>query len=127
MKKMFENKAAWRKDYYKRNRDKVLADTKKYRDANPEKVKLANRKAQLKKYYGISCDDYARLFHEQDGQCAICKAPFDGVGNVDHNHKTEEVRGLLCSRCNKGLGHFRDDIETMKAAIAYLQDRNIIS
>ena len=67
------------------------------------------RNRQLQKAYGISLDDYNELFIQQGGKCAICgklQSEFDYPFHVDHDHKTGKVRGLLCSGCNTGLGHF---------------------
>jgi len=57
--------------------------------------------------------------------CAICGASFEGVApgriHLDHDHTTGRIRDLLCFKCNTGLGHFRDDIAVLEAAIAYLK------
>lgn len=80
----------------------------------------------LRRKYGVSIDDYDRMVEAQGGTCAICgtTAP-DEAGlrwNVDHDHETGAVRGLLCRNCNVGLGKFGDDIELLRRAIAYLED-----
>ena len=73
---------------------------------------------------GITEDEYLGLLEIQGGQCAICKAdqPWSRstTWHVDHDHITGEVRGLLCSRCNRGLGYFRDDPALLNRAIDYL-------
>lgn len=56
----------------------------------------------------------------QDGKCAICKEPMD-QSYIDHDHETGEVRGLLCHRCNSGLGFFNDDPQRLLAALEYLR------
>jgi hypothetical protein len=74
-----------------------------------------------KKRYNISEPQYAQLGAKQDEKCAIYKMEFHGIRVViDHDHVTEHVRGLLCDRCNRGLGHFVDSIESLKGAIVYL-------
>lgn len=73
-------------------------------------------------------DEYVRLFTSQLGRCAICRqseSARDAKGrvrrlSVDHDHVTDAARGLLCSRCNSGLGLFLDDPELLRAALAYL-------
>ena len=79
---------------------------------------------RLKNMYGISLDDFNRMFDEQNGVCLICKRPEscnDGRRfNVDHCHVTGDVRGLLCNNCNKGLGHFKDNTLLLHNAIKYL-------
>ncbi len=81
------------------------------------------RKYHLKSVYGISTLEYQRLFDQQGGVCAICKKPNDCGRrlSVDHDHKTGKVRGLLCGRCNTGLGYFRDDARVLIRAARYLR------
>lgn len=68
--------------------------------------------------YGISPDDYRSLLEKQNGFCAICSKAKELV--IDHCHCTGVVRGLLCQKCNLGLGHFEDSTERLKAAAKYL-------
>jgi hypothetical protein len=81
----------------------------------------------IKSKYGLSRDEYERLRAAQGGLCAICQdAPDKGKRlYVDHDHASDSVRGLLCQRCNTGLGMFRDDPERMQRAIAYVQTRRL--
>jgi len=69
--------------------------------------------------YRIRKEDYNAMFSKQGGCCAICQEPHKKL-HIDHCHNTGMVRGLLCSGCNLGLGHFRDNPKFMYAAIAYL-------
>lgn len=73
-------------------------------------------------HYQITLEEYDAMFAEQFGLCAICgKPPKDGKPlHVDHCHKSNVVRGLLCMRCNHMLGQAKDDIPTLKRAIKYL-------
>lgn len=72
------------------------------------------------KAYGLTAQDYAELRRRQAECCAIC-----GRGDVelvvDHDHKSGQVRGLLCGGCNRGLGSFRDELELVERAAAYLR------
>jgi len=70
--------------------------------------------------YGLEEKDFQSLLLLQDNSCAICKAPFEGKVNVDHEHDTGRVRGLLCSECNIGLGKFKDSETLLSAAANYL-------
>ncbi len=83
-----------------------------------------NRNSALKRY-GISEAVYQEMLDLQDGMCAICGSPnSENSSNrlhVDHDHKTGTVRGLLCTRCNPGIGMFCDDPELMRRAIKYLE------
>jgi hypothetical protein len=98
---------------------------KEWKAAHP----AAWRDAFLRRTYHISAAEYDELFARQNGGCAICgerqrsRKP-DGeprLLHVDHDHRTGQVRALLCSGCNGGLGGFRDRIELLTKAIAYLQ------
>ena len=105
-------------------REKSKKYQKNWEAANPEKAAEYNRRAKLKKKYGISLEEYDILEEKQQGRCAICReAPSDPRGyrlHVDHCHNTGEIRGLLCSNCNAGIGRFQDSIERLENAIKYL-------
>lgn len=79
--------------------------------------------SHLKSDYGITIEDYNKLFVAQEGKCLICRRHQSDLKrklNVDHDHATGKVRGLLCNNCNSGLGHFKDDQKVMLLAIEYL-------
>ena len=81
----------------------------------------------IMKKYNLTMDDYNRMLEKQDYRCAICKKHISELKrrlSVDHNHKTGEVRGLLCFKCNTVLGHMNDDIELLKNTIKYLKNSN---
>jgi hypothetical protein len=72
---------------------------------------------------GISFDgkDYEELRARQKNSCAICCVPFGSiVPCIDHCHESKKVRGLLCHKCNVGLGFFADDIGKLASAARYL-------
>lgn len=94
-----------------------------YRKNNP----IKRRCTMYKSKYGISLQKYNEMLTSQNKKCKICKTLDPGPKNVfavDHCHKTGEVRGLLCYLCNMGLGSFRDNINTLKNAIKYLEDKS---
>jgi hypothetical protein len=70
--------------------------------------------------YGLSLDDYHAILARQGNACAICRKPNARLC-IDHCHATGKVRGLLCSKCNTGLGCYDDDPGLMEAATAYLK------
>lgn len=73
------------------------------------------------KTYAISLEEYNKMLDIQNYRCAICKnRTRTAVLNVDHDHITGKVRGLLCSRCNTGLGRFQDRWEIVNEAANYL-------
>ena len=85
----------------------------------------SERERHLVKKYGITFACYAELLAEQGGCCAICSRsePDNRMLDVDHDHKTGEVRGLLCTSCNRVLGHAHDSEERLRAAADYLASR----
>jgi hypothetical protein len=93
-----------------------------YQTANPEKRDHWRAKANIKKY-GITLEQKEALLHKQLGKCPICSDPLKpgrtGM-QVDHDHTTGKVRGLLCHPCNIVLGDFREDVALFGRAIEYL-------
>ena len=81
------------------------------------------RDSQLKSLYGITFEQYQHMHKEQQGKCKICGKE-ESVSNrslaVDHCHNSGIIRGLLCLKCNTGLGKFRDDPILLQRAIEYL-------
>lgn len=75
--------------------------------------------------YGLLPGEFEEMLAKQRGLCGICSVKMSPP-NIDHNHYNDEVRGLLCSACNKGLGHFMDDPKLLKAAIQWLGE-NVLS
>jgi hypothetical protein len=139
-----EKQAAYHREHYKKNKERIAAYRKKWREKNPDKAKdysarqNARYKAEpekyrayfrnhrIKKQYDLSETEYAALVVKQSGRCGICgKEPSgewhgDRMLNVDHNHETGAVRGLLCNQCNRALGLFGDNAERLAQAIRYL-------
>jgi hypothetical protein len=76
--------------------------------------------ASVASRYGTTARAVADMATRQEGCCAICGKARRLV--VDHEHTSGRVRGLLCSRCNVGVGQFLDDVELLKSAIRYLED-----
>lgn len=78
----------------------------------------------IKKTYDITYDEYVTILEQQNGKCAICESKMGNARTsrlfVDHCHDTLEVRGLLCSSCNHGLGLFKDSPKLLNKAISYL-------
>ena len=110
-----------------RDRDPKAYNAKRrqQRKDNPESEKKAQRRKHLKHNYGISEKQFDILLSEQGNVCAICKTDawgWRGQPCVDHDHYTGKVRGLLCSKCNLGIGHLNDSIELLTNAIEYLTE-----
>ena len=76
--------------------------------------------------YGVSAEQFAEMVEKQDGRCAICGEVFAYTGrwdrpNLDHDHQTDAVRGLLCHHCNTMLGFARDSLDVLEAAVNYMR------
>jgi hypothetical protein len=82
-----------------------------------------NQDMWLRKYYNMSLVEYRAISKLQGNKCKICgkKEKTKLKLSVDHCHITNRVRGLLCDKCNRGLGHFGDDSAVLTKAIAYLK------
>lgn len=106
--------------YYAANRDRAAALARSYRAKNKDR----HRANERRRNYGVTADQVEAMRAEQGGCCAICQRALTEANretHVDHDHKTGRVRGLLCRRCNSGLGFFGDSVEALRAAILYLQ------
>ena len=79
----------------------------------------------MRRTYGISMRDFDELVEFQGGKCAICFKQLDMLNrraNIDHDHETGKVRGILCTGCNTGIGHLGDNIQGVKRALYYLEN-----
>jgi hypothetical protein len=81
------------------------------------------RNARLQATYGLTSEEYQKLFDHQGGRCAICRETRSKHLAVDHCHKTEAIRGLLCQRCNGQLlaRGARDRPDVLRRAAEYLE------
>lgn len=115
-------------------REQILATKKHYRIKNREKIREYNRthkeaeKRRSRKAtileHGITLEQYQVMYDKQNGCCAICNVHQDKLKQamcVDHNHITGKIRGLLCGKCNRGIGYLNDSINTLEQAINYLK------
>ena len=101
---------------HKRNRDGRQGRCK------PCNIATATVK-NLEYLYGITIEQRDEMIEQQQGKCAICLSSDpggNGQWHVDHNHKTGEIRGMLCHHCNIGLGMFKDNPNLLLAAEVYL-------
>lgn len=101
-----EAKGETKRRYYQAHRSEIL-----------EKRKPTTRL----RLYGLRPGEFSDLLVRQSDACAVCRTPFAGIApNVDHDHETGRVRGLLCHRCNLMLGHSRDSATILRVAAEYL-------
>jgi hypothetical protein len=97
--------------------ERVKGTERKKRQVNEH-----SRRYALKAKYGLTVEARDRLVLAARGRCMICgDKPADGKTlSIDHSHKTRKVRGVLCTRCNFGIGYFLDSPELLASAIEYL-------
>ena len=115
------------KTWTENNKERAESNNKRWKKENKDWIRERNRKANLKFQFGLSLEQYNEMLSEQKECCAICgrhqsewKIPLC----VDHDHTTNEIRGLLCRLCNTALGSFRDSPAVLRKAISYLEDNN---
>ena len=93
-------------------------DVVKYQKRNKQATDRNKKRHQIKSY-GITDKDYYKIYDKQHGECLICEQKFD-VLCIDHCHSTGEIRGLICSKCNSGIGFLKDNAYLAAKAFVYL-------
>jgi hypothetical protein len=95
------------------------------KQTNCTELRRRERASNLKRQYGISEEDYQALHEAQNGLCAICRRQPQKTRwkrlNVDHDHETGEIRGLLCGPCNVSIGGLCESPEILRRAADYLE------
>lgn len=88
--------------------------------------KICRRDYDWQYKYGISPEQYFELYQQQEGKCKICGEELneDEYLCIDHDKETGEIRGLLCKKCNLGLGHFKDSPDNLRKAAEYLEEND---
>lgn len=111
--------------YYESNREREYARQKAYRRAEPDR----SWRNHLRRKYGITVEEYFAMYEAQGGCCYICRRATGKTKrlSVDHDHRykgspRDAIRGLLCSKCNRTLGHLRDDLEAARRIVKYLKN-----
>lgn len=145
MAKTKEEKQLYMQQWRKLNADKIKTYAKKWKTLNVDHIKSYQKEyhneyrkrddvqqwffeKNLRLNYGITENDFLELWENQDGKCMICDTNLIPRGRkhncvaIDHNHLTDEIRGLLCRGCNSGIGHFKDNPEVLIAAANYLKE-----
>lgn len=102
------------------------ADTYRIRKlADPTKYYRTRMNAHYKREYGLDIEAIEGLVNEQGGKCGICQKVPDKL-EVDHDHETGKVRGLLCHQCNSSLGWLGDSMPKLLKAVNYLLKRKAV-
>ena len=114
------------RNYYQRHKEQIRDRRRQrwrtdatYREKKLVRTREYQREKRFREIYGITLADYEAMFARQGGACAICKRTGMPLC-VDHCHRTGEVRGLLCRRCNRASGFYEDNPDLLLAAAAYL-------
>jgi hypothetical protein len=130
-----EDSVAYSPEYYQANKAAYAAKSKVWRETNPIKASEnrrryyeANKKKELEystnynRFHklGMTKEEYDVLLEKQKGVCAICHQQCSRALAADHDHATGKIRGLLCNKCNRGLGYFRDSHALLIEAADYL-------
>lgn len=134
-----ENAKAWRKKWLESPRGLVYQERQKEARKKwfQQKGKAARRTQEFRikrrmsrpKKSGLSVKEYDALFQEQKGCCAVCgrhRDEFRRPLSSDHNHKTGQIRNLLCDNCNFAVGHADESVERLEKLIAYLNKWNAL-
>lgn len=114
-----EKKRKANAEYRAKNRDRIRAQQKKWREANKPVIRRSNLKR-----VGFTPELFERLMLHQQGLCGICEVKLADLPkkhiHADHCHTTGSARGLLCHSCNTALGLFMEDIRLLEQAANYV-------
>lgn len=122
---------AYKRQWYAQRAETERKHSADYRRANREKVLLGLKDYHRKRRYGVTPEMYAAKLKAQKGGCAVCGKPETGKRkngtvlslSIDHNHSTNQIRGLVCQACNVLIGSLervRQRDERLRKAVAYL-------
>ncbi len=114
---------------YVQHKAAYAAQAKAYYAGHRVKIDVWYRKYHRLRTYNLSEERFTEMFVSQRGVCAICEKPPKRNFHIDHDHECCEgtkscgqcIRGLLCERCNPGLGNFKDNPDLLDKAAAYLR------
>jgi hypothetical protein len=123
-----EHRRAHAQAYREKNRAAILEKKRQwYRETTSERKR---QDQHFRTRYGITADEYDRMFEAQGGVCKICSKPETRKQkgrvlrlDVDHDPVTGGVRGLLCHKCNTGLGFACHEVQRLLDIIDYLGAR----
>jgi hypothetical protein len=122
LEKLRANERARKRAQYIKHREKILAHRRvRYaRDSNTSDSSKGLWAGKLKRKFGITPAEYAAILKSQQGQCAICEKPSTIRLAVDHDHATGQIRGLLCTACNRTIGQHRESPVWFQRALEYV-------
>jgi hypothetical protein len=132
MRASVEASKAYAREYQKR--DYVKAKARIRNSAIRSKDRNGHLDRVMCWKFGLRPGEYAKMLALQGGLCAICHLIPDEVQNtagrrlaVDHCHQSGRIRGLLCDRCNRGIGQLHENPEILRRAAGYLEEQHILA
>lgn len=105
--------------YYEKNKSKIKQYTSDYYQRHLKEYQKWNKDYNLRRRYSLTAEQYENLLQTAGFRCQICEGT--KFLCVDHDHITGKIRGMICSGCNVGLGHFKDSEIVLQAALDYLR------
>lgn len=105
------------KRWFQKNKEKMHRRNREYHQNNRDSINVRHRLNKHK----ITSIEYDAMLKKQRNRCSICRCKFEKTPHIDHCHRTNKNRGLLCSDCNLGLGRFKDNKKYLRSAIQYLR------
>lgn len=120
-----EINAEYHRLWRKKNPESFKKSQYKFKTSDHGKRSVKN--TYLKSHFGITIEEYDALLIKQQHKCAICgkhQSELYQSFDVDHNHETKKVRGLLCNQCNQGIGYLQESIEIITKSLEYLRRDN---
>ena len=145
-----EKKRKYNKEYVSKNRDKLNLYQREYRQKNLEKVRGYSKKyyaqnknkkkeyqskrfnqikeARLRRNFNLTLNEFNKMLKNQNNKCVICNSNFTIVKKpcVDHDHETNQVRELLCQKCNTVVGFVYEDLNIVNNLYNYIKKHKFI-
>ena len=110
--------------YYRDHKDRWVVYSRRYaaKPGNVQRRRKLYREQRYRRVYGISVEELNTMIEQQGNRCAICdNEMIPGKRHLDHDHVSGKVRAVLCMKCNRGLGFFKDSLDLLHKAAAYLE------
>ncbi len=109
-----------KKEYYQDHKEEIDIKNKKWKKEHKEELKIWNKAYRLEHIYSLTLEQVNEMLIKQDYKCAICDEMLNGKGDIDHDHETGKVRGILCRTCNLKLAGIENP-KFYRKAINYLK------
>jgi Recombination endonuclease VII len=114
-------KECLREQQRKKYHSLTLEEQRKLRKNNSCNNPDYRKKYKLKNYYGLTTEEFSSMVLEQNNKCKICECEMKST-QIDHNHSTGKVRGLLCRNCNTSLGLLKENTKVLYNMISYINN-----